>query len=1131
MRHKWFLSFVLFLLLFFLSFFSLTSAFLISDQGTSVRNSTGSLLENGNLTIAVYDNITAGNLIFNSTTQGAIINGSWNLMINPIIEYGFRYWKDYEINGEDVDFDGNERLEFQSSVGYINNISFINFSLINSCPSGSSIRLIYSNGSVECEADDSGNGTGSDLTNYALKNQSEIFSGNITTAYTGFFGFLGSLANRITKLFVSDIDVSGNVNATGNVTASYFRGDGSLLTNLPAGAESDPIFVSENSTLWNAINLKLAQSDQRYNDTALILSVNATSNIMSLGFYNRTEIDGLISGVSAGNSSFNQSLTNSLYYSIANPLNFINHTLASVYNDTALILTTNSSLWNYINFNFGNWNATFNFTYNNLLSQQCSAGYFVNGTLSNGTFTCAQSALSESDPLWTANSTSVLYIANLPLENRTISHINNITGFSFNYNQTAPAIADVNNRFWNKTYIYNKTEIDVFNASWTSTFNETYATNIGNSSWNETRANGLYAGIQFGYNQTISAINYASNINTSLSSRIDSISTGNSSFNQSLTDTLYSGIQWNYNQTIPANVYTNSVNSSIVSWVDSFFVRIANIFNRTEIQNQYYNKTEIGSLDYVNSTGLQSYNDTALINSINQTLSLVKLDISDQRYNDTALILSVNTTANIMSLSFYNRGEVNALINSSFNQSFTDLLYYSVANPLSFINHTLAGVYNDTLIVLNVNSTLWSVINSNSAGWGATFNSTYNNLIGAQCPVGRVVNGTLLNGTLSCVIDSTDTGNIFNQVLNTTSNVTFANITVSREITINGVAVSMWLYNQSDGSYNVTYNQFAYNQTTSAVNDINLRFWNRTQTWNVTQLYNKTEIDVFNASWTSTFNSTYSNIINQQCSAGLVVNGTLVNGTFTCITPSVGAESDPLWGFNLTSGVSSDLNPLTNIIQSLGNSTKRWLKGWFKDLDVSNNANVSGNVSAQFYFGSLNRSTFPTSSCSGTDKVISVLANGTVNCGADQTGSGSGTSFATFNITTSDISTSDNVNYVEVITLPLNSGFNIMIECILFQDSVATGTGVHYNSVLTGTLSQRQVMEYYSSTTAQAICQGTAATLTCLPTSSSGTTVTPNRLYVYAVTSSAGTFTLNVKSETSNAVSVKAGSWCRSIET
>ncbi|MEK6952428.1 MAG: hypothetical protein AABX29_05410 [Nanoarchaeota archaeon] len=49
------------------------------------------------------------------------------------------------------------------------------------------------------------------LTNYALKNQSETFAGNVTTTQTGFFGLLGSLSSRITELFVQDIDVSNNI--------------------------------------------------------------------------------------------------------------------------------------------------------------------------------------------------------------------------------------------------------------------------------------------------------------------------------------------------------------------------------------------------------------------------------------------------------------------------------------------------------------------------------------------------------------------------------------------------------------------------------------------------------------------------------------------------------------------------------------------------------------------------------------------------------------------------------------------------------------------------------------------------------------------------------------------------------
>ena len=48
----------------------------------------------------------------------------------------------------------------------------------------------------------------------------EMGAYNITSTGTGFFGFLGSLVNRITKLFVIDVDFNGSIVGTGNITTT-----------------------------------------------------------------------------------------------------------------------------------------------------------------------------------------------------------------------------------------------------------------------------------------------------------------------------------------------------------------------------------------------------------------------------------------------------------------------------------------------------------------------------------------------------------------------------------------------------------------------------------------------------------------------------------------------------------------------------------------------------------------------------------------------------------------------------------------------------------------------------------------------------------------------------------------------
>ena len=142
----------------------------LSDQGTGVAHNNGTTLGSADLTVLIYDALSGGNLIYNETFISGISQGSWNVMLGAgsvdlPLEYGKVYYKDYLIAGEDTSFDGNDRQVFYSPLGDISD---------------------------------------EDISPTI----------NITTTGYGFFGWLGNLLNRITGLFVVDIDASGNINAS-----------------------------------------------------------------------------------------------------------------------------------------------------------------------------------------------------------------------------------------------------------------------------------------------------------------------------------------------------------------------------------------------------------------------------------------------------------------------------------------------------------------------------------------------------------------------------------------------------------------------------------------------------------------------------------------------------------------------------------------------------------------------------------------------------------------------------------------------------------------------------------------------------------------------------------------------------
>lgn len=286
----------LFRIFFLFSFISigLVSASLnvqLSDQGTGVGYTNGTTLNSGNLTVLVYTSSSGGTAIYNETFSNAISNGSWNVMlgsgVNLPLEFGKIYYKDYLIVGEDASFDGNNRQAFYSPLGdingsdlatdfYVNTIGNINTTgnvsvgtilfggSVNKTLSANSTSIYYYNGTSWIDLTQSSN-----VTNYWTRNSTtnitslanvqdnvNLTSSNITTTGTGFFSWLGSLTNRIAKLWIRDINFNGTING-GKINITSSSGNITTSGNLTAndGVFSGNVTIGGNVKITNDLNM------------------------------------------------------------------------------------------------------------------------------------------------------------------------------------------------------------------------------------------------------------------------------------------------------------------------------------------------------------------------------------------------------------------------------------------------------------------------------------------------------------------------------------------------------------------------------------------------------------------------------------------------------------------------------------------------------------------------------------------------------------------------------------------------------------------------------------------------------------------------------------------------------------
>src|SRR3989339_54040 len=518
---------------------------LLSDQGTDLKLvSTGELLSTGNITIYIYDSVTGGSLIYSNLFINNITNGSWNVVINPNLEYGKHYWKDYSVNGDNLNFSGNDRIEFQSPLGLINNASLFNFSLINSCAVGSSIRQVYENGSVLCETDDTGSG-GNSSWNQSLANglyisqveednldvNSSLYS-NSSTWWSGLSSWLsgwfvnnaGVLEFNETKLN-NTIDLrAGGDNSSWNESYANTQYADISVVDTQKNASGNYVYNDSTTIYFNetklnrTIDLRDTNETTRFNNLVgncssgdFVFGVDSSGNKVCLtpsgsgditsvqgdNFYiyngsnsgavvlafNETKLNNTIDLRAGGdNSSWNESYADTQYSSISEPLWSANFT---AYNSS--------------------WSSTFNSTYDGynstgLIKDWNSIGYIKNWN-NTGLIINWSTSLTNDNTSWNESYANTRYLLQ--------SEEGNLDVNSSVYSNSST--------WWSGLYSYLSGWF--VNNAGVLEFNETKLNNTidlraggDNSSWNESYANTKY--LQNGTSVRFTDVNSTGNITT-----------------------------------------------------------------------------------------------------------------------------------------------------------------------------------------------------------------------------------------------------------------------------------------------------------------------------------------------------------------------------------------------------------------------------------------------------------------------------------------------------------------------------------------------------------------------------------------------------------------------------------------
>ncbi len=446
--------------------------------------------------------------------------------------------------------------------------------------------------------------------------------------------------------------------------------------------------------------------------------------------WNKTYADTLYAAIGTEeNSSFNQSLTDSLYYSITNPSGFYNSSDFSIsdYFTAAEVLA-----FNY--YNSSDFNITDYFTaaevlgFNYYNSTDFSIGDYYTSTqidnfayynLTDFDISNYYNSTQTDTAIENANTSVVNWVDEFfPRISELVGLIGNWSADKGDYSTTVEADASYY-AIGNPSGFYNSTDFiitDYYLASnpanyWNdtfATFNKTYGDtlyapiNYGDD-WNKTYADTLYAILGYGddWNKT-----YADTLYSDITEPI-ALSLGNWSADKSDYSTTTEVIAFGYYNSSDFVITDYFTKSDVLgfNYYNATDFSIGDYYTSNQIDTfAYYNASDFNIADYFTATqilGFNYYNSTDFVITDYYT----KADINDFGYYNASDfdIANYYTSSQIDGFSYYNSTDFSISDYSTTTQA--DGLYYSITNPSGFYNSTDFSIsdYFTSLQVLGFN--------------------------------------------------------------------------------------------------------------------------------------------------------------------------------------------------------------------------------------------------------------------------------------------------------------------------------------------------------------------------------------------------------------------------------------------